>query len=190
MNYLLAHKHIIRGVINVEKGKQGSYEDKRTAVFQDYAKYKLSVKDNVRISDFNRRESVQSKIDLFAGDVKVGMESILGKEFGNEDLSGGQWQSLAIARGFYKDAGFVILDEPTAAIDPIKEDNYYSLFAQELKDKTAIMVTHHMASVKIADRIILLKDGKIQEEGSFENLMALKGEFYNIYSTQAETFND
>lgn len=179
-----------KGVINVEKGKQGSYEDKRTAVFQDYAKYKLSVKDNVRISDFNKRESVQAKIDLFAGDVKVGMDSVLGKEFGNEDLSGGQWQSLAIARGFYKDAGFVILDEPTAAIDPIKEDNYYSLFEQELKDKTAIMVTHHMASVKIADRIILLKDGKIQEEGSFENLMALKGEFYNIYSTQAETFND
>ena len=82
----------------------------------------------------------------------------------------------------------LVLDEPTAAIDPIKEDYYYTLFRQELKDKTAILVTHHLASVKIADRIILLKDGEIKEIGSFDNLMALKGEFYKIYSAQADVF--
>ena len=118
------------------------------------------------------------------------MQTILGKEFGNEDLSGGQWQSLAIARGFYRDANLIILDEPTASIDPIKEDQYYMLFKEELKDKTAILVTHHLASVKIADRIILLKDGEIQENGSFDTLMDLKGEFYKIFSAQADAFKN
>lgn len=133
-------------------------------------------------------ESAQSKIDLFSKDIKVDLQTILGREFGNMELSGGQWQSLAIARGFYRDATLLVLDEPTAAIDPIKEDYYYTLFRQELKDKTAILVTHHLASVKIADCIILLKDGEIKEIGSFDNLMALKGEFYKIYSAQADVF--
>ena len=78
-------------------------------------------------------ESAQSKIDLFSKDIKVDLQTILGREFGNMELSGGQWQSLAIARGFYRDATLLVLDEPTAAIDPIKEDYYYTLFRQELK---------------------------------------------------------
>ena len=112
-------------------------KDRRTAIFQEYAKYKLSVEENVRISDFDKMESAQSKIDLFSKDIKVDLQTILGREFGNMELSGGQWQSLAIARGFYRDATLLVLDEPTAAIDPIKEDYYYTLFRQELKDKTA-----------------------------------------------------
>lgn len=177
-----------RGLITVDKSKLRLYKDKRTAIFQEYVKYKMSVEDNIKISDFDKKESVKSKIDLYAKDLKIDLHTRLGKEFGNEDLSGGQWQSLAIARGFYKDAGLIILDEPTAAIDPIKEDSYYSLFQQELKDKTAILVTHHLASVKIADRIIYLKDGRIKEEGSFDKLMLMKGEFYKLYSTQANKY--
>lgn len=177
-----------KGEVITEKSKTVSSEDRRTAIFQEYAKYKLSVEENVRISDFDKMESAQSKIDLFSKDIKVDLQTILGREFGNMELSGGQWQSLAIARGFYRDATLLVLDEPTAAIDPIKEDYYYTLFRQELKDKTAILVTHHLASVKIADCIILLKDGEIKEIGSFDNLMALKGEFYKIYSAQADVF--
>lgn len=145
-----------RGLITIDKSKLRLYKDKRTAIFQEYVKYKMSVEDYIKISDFDKNESVKSKIDLYAKYLKIDLHTRLGKEFGNEDLSGGQSQSLAIARGFYKDAGLIILDEPTAAIDPIKEDSYYSLFQQELKDKTAILVTHHLASVKIADRIIYL----------------------------------
>lgn len=177
-----------KGEVITEKSKTVSSEDRRTAIFQEYAKYKLSVEENVRISDFDKMESAQSKIDLFSKDIKVDLQTILGRKFGNMELSGGQWQSLAIARGFYRDATLLVLDEPTAAIDPIKEDYYYTLFRQELKDKTAILVTHHLASVKIADCIILLKDGEIKEIGSFDNLMALKGEFYKIYSAQADVF--
>jgi hypothetical protein len=179
------------GVVMIEKNRMfDSGEDRRTVIFQEYARYKMSVEDNVRISDFDKAESPQVKIDLFAKDIKVSLQTILGKEFGNEDLSGGQWQSLAIARGFYRDANLIILDEPTASIDPIKEDQYYMLFKEELKDKTAILVTHHLASVKIADRIILLKDGEIQENGSFDTLMDLKGEFYKIFSAQADAFKN
>jgi len=176
------------GYVTVDKSKLNAYKDKRAAIFQEYVKYKMSVEDNIKISDFDKNESVQSKIDLYVKDLKIDLNTMLGKEFGNEDLSGGQWQSLAIARGFYKDAGLIILDEPTTAIDPIKEDSYYSLFEQELKDKTAILVTHHLASVKIVDRIIYLKDGRIREEGSFDKLMVMKGEFYKLYSTQANKY--
>ena len=124
-----------KGEVITEKSKTVSSEDRRTAIFQEYAKYKLSVEENVRISDFDKMESAQSKIDLFSKDIKVDLQTILGREFGNMELSGGQWQSLAIARGFYRDATLLVLDEPTAAIDPIKEDYYYTLFRQELKDK-------------------------------------------------------
>ena len=73
------------------------------------------------------------------------------------ELSGGQWQSLAIARGFYRDATLLVLDEPTAAIDPIKEDYYYTLFRQELKDKTAILVTHHWQVLKSLIALFFLR---------------------------------
>ena len=153
----------------------------------EYLKKELSTQvREIIVVDISRVESQTNCVKVIIPDLEFNLGQ--GKEFGDEDLSGGQWQSLAIARGFYKDAGLIILDEPTAAIDPIKEDSYYSLFQQELKDKTAILVTHHLASVKIADRIIYLKDGRIKEEGSFDKLMSMKGEFYKLYSTQANKY--
>lgn len=176
------------GQVIVERGEENSIKDSRTAVFQNYAKYMMSVEDNIRISDFAKEKSAEPQISLFANDLVEGRKKMLGRAFGGEELSGGQWQSVAIARGFYRDASLVVLDEPTASIDPIKENTYYDIFERELQDKTGIIVTHHLASVSLADRIILLNEGCIEENGSFEELMNAKGNFYKMYSAQAAAY--
>ena len=89
-----------------------------------------------------------------------GLETILSNEFNGIDLSGGQWQKIAIMRGIYRDRAIIVLDEPTAAIDPIEESRMYKMFSEITKDRTTILITHRLGSVKIADRIIVLDKGR------------------------------
>ena len=113
---------------------------------------------------------------------------MLSREFGGTDLSGGQWQRLAIARGFYRRHNLIVLDEPTAAIDPLEETAVYQKFAEMSKDKTAVIITHRLGSVKIADRIVVLENGKIAEMGRHEALMEKKGLYYDMYMAQAKWY--
>ena len=104
------------------------------------------------------------------------------------DISGGEAQKLAIARAWYKDAPFIILDEPTAALDPLSEAEIYENFNSLIENKTAIYISHRMSSCKFCDRIVVLKDGEIVEDGTHESLMELKGEYESLYSAQAEYY--
>ena len=97
-------------------------------------------------------------------------------------------QRVAIARAFYRDSDIIILDEPTAAIDPIEEARIYHRFAELSKGKTAFIVTHRLASVKIADRIIMMKDGKALEIGTHRELMELDGEYKKMYDSQSQWY--
>lgn len=100
------------------------------------------------------------------------------------DLSGGQWQKLALSRAYLMDSKLLVLDEPTAALDPIAENNMYQSFRKIMGKKGTIMISHRLASSKIADRIIVLNNGTIVEEGSHNTLMEQKGFYYDMFRSQ------
>jgi ATP-binding cassette subfamily B protein len=170
-----------------------------TAVFQKYQRYKMTLEDNIRISDADEREHRsehalqlavrKADLDEKAGAFPDGYATMLSREFDGADLSGGLWQRVAIARGFYRIHGMIVLDEPTAAIDPIEESNLYRKFAEIAKDKTAIIVTHRLGSAKIADRIVVLDQGRIAETGTHDELMRKAGKYAEMFSAQAQWYS-
>lgn len=167
-----------------------------SAVFQKYQRYKMSLRENVILSDSakptdeNMVEQALEKADLDwqSSSFPDGMSTMLSREFGGTDLSGGQWQRLAIARGFYRKHNLIVLDEPTAAIDPLEETAVYKKFAEMSKNKTAVIITHRLGSAKIADRIVVLEHGRIVETGKHEELMEKKGLYHEMYMAQAKWY--
>jgi ATP-binding cassette subfamily B protein len=167
-----------------------------SAVFQKYQRYKMKLTDNVSISqtqlafDNHRLSTALIKADLPVEHRSFthGLETMLSREFDGTDLSGGQWQRIAIGRGFYRDHEMIILDEPTAAIDPVEETQIYRKFAELSKDKTAVIVTHRLGSAKIADRIIVMDGGEIIGIGTHEELMAEDGLYRRMYESQAKWY--
>jgi len=166
-----------------------------SGVFQKYQRYAMTLKENIQIADFTSENEVdeileknninKDNTDIFPDE----LDTMLSREFDGVDISGGQWQRIAIARGFYRDSDIIILDEPTAAIDPIEESAIYKKFIEIAKDKTAVIVTHRMGSAKIAERIIVMKDGEITEIGSHDELVNANGIYTNMYNTQADWYN-
>ncbi|MEK5033999.1 ABC transporter ATP-binding protein [Paenibacillus sp. FSL R7-0302] len=177
-------------------GKQKNLYSKISAVFQNFGKYKLTLRENVILSEIEKPYDVEylnttldkSGFNRNKDGLTEGVETMMCRSFGGIDLSGGEWQRLAIARGLYKTNDLIVLDEPTSAIDPIEETNVYKRFNEISKDKTTIFVTHRLASVKSADRIIVMDSGAILEEGSHEQLIALKGKYHEMYMSQAEWY--
>ncbi|MCW2486070.1 ABC transporter ATP-binding protein [Candidatus Symbiopectobacterium sp. NZEC127] len=166
-----------------------------SAIFQDFGHYVLSVEENIYLGDVanggNRealeRVCLQAGFTLPAG---VDYTDLLGKEFSGTDLSGGQWQRLAIARALYSsNSGIVILDEPTSALDPRIEADFFKRFYQSTKGKTSITVTHRMGAVKNAEKVIVMKNGVLVEQGTPDALSRLKGEYYELVNIQKELWN-
>ena len=117
------------------------------------------------------------------------MDEKLGKEFGGIDISGGEWQRLSMDRGIYKNGSFVVLDEPTSAIDPLQEAELYKKFVQLFSDKTVFLVTHRLGAVSIADKIIVLDDGKIREHGTHEELIRKNGYYKKLWDSQVKWYH-
>lgn len=113
---------------------------------------------------------------------------MLSREFDGVDLSGGQWQRVSIARGLYRLHDLIVLDEPTAAIDPLEESRLYEKFAEISKDKTSVIVTHRLGSAKIADKIVVLDKGKVVETGTHQELLANKGQYSEMYESQSSWY--
>ncbi|MDO4543179.1 MAG: ABC transporter ATP-binding protein [Clostridia bacterium] len=166
-----------------------------STVFQDYGRYKMTLERNVRIGDFSRSDKdgeglstalTQGNVELDCGSYPDGVSTLLSQEFGGTDISGGQWQRIAIARGLYRTHELIILDEPTAAIDPMEETRVYNRFAEIAKDNTAIIVTHRLGSCKIADRIVVMDNGTIAEIGTHEELLKKQGLYAKMWDSQAE----
>lgn len=118
-----------------------------------------------------------------------GYETMLSREFGGVELSGGQWQRVAIARGFYRAHNLIVLDEPTAAIDPLEETRIYRQFVEMTRNKTAVIVTHRLGSARIADRIVVLDKGKITGIGTHEELIRAGGKYAEMFSAQARWYD-
>lgn len=164
-----------------------------SAVFQNYQRYQLTLKENIEISDVDLNDDIvktmeKAGVEWDARCYPDGVETILSREFDGVDLSGGQWQRIAIARGLYRHHDLIVLDEPTAAIDPLEENRLYEKFAEISKNKTSIIVTHRLGSTQIADKIIVLDDGKLIEEGTHQQLLANKGHYAKMYESQASWY--
>ena len=115
-------------------------------------------------------------------------QTLLGKEFGGTALSGGEWQKLAISRASMKDAGILILDEPTASLDAKSEHEIFENFSSNAKDKTTLFITHRLGSVSMVDRIIVLHQGRIIEQGKHLDLLQLKGHYENLFKMQSDRY--
>jgi len=166
-----------------------------SGVFQKFQKYQMTLSDNISIADtssapdITKIDSVIEKSDIDVGDnFPEGIDTMLSREFDGIDLSGGQWQRVALARGLYKECSLIVLDEPTSAIDPIEETKLYRKFKEISVGKTAIIVTHRLASTKIADRIVVMKNGTIDEIGTHEELMNAGGHYAVMYNSQAKWY--
>ncbi|PRY78658.1 ABC transporter ATP-binding protein [Alkalibacterium olivapovliticus] len=164
-----------------------------SAVFQYYQRYQLTLEENIRISDSGGEADLvplmeQAGVDWESRSYPEGTETMLSREFGGIDLSGGQWQRVSIARGLYRLHDLIVLDEPTAAIDPLEESRLYEKFAEISKDKTSVIVTHRLGSAKIADKIVVLDKGKVVETGTHQELLANKGQYSEMYESQSSWY--
>lgn len=160
-----------------------------TAVLQDYMRYQLSVRDNIAMGDIENiddDEAIKAAYRAVCGDeLSLALDDILGKQFGSRDLSGGEWQRLAIARAYFREAPLIVLDEPNASIDAFAEAAMIKRMFDMAKDKTCVFITHRLTTTALADRIIVMQDGSICEEGSHEELMRRNGEYARMYNVQA-----
>ena len=184
--------------INGKSIKEYSYAELKSLIsvaFQDYSKYDLSLWKNIQLGnlkqyDIKRIQKVLDDVGLlsFCNNLKHGLYTELGiLEQENIDLSEGQWQRIEIARLLYANREINILDEPTAALDPVAEAQIYELFRQIRKNRFVIYITHRLGSAKTADEILVLKDGHIAEQGSHEELMSHpKGLYQTMYNIQKQ----
>lgn len=194
--YLPEEGEVLYGETNTKAASAFSLFKSISAVFQKYQRYQMTLRENIGISAVNEaadddkldKVCAQAGIDKNNGSFTDDYETMLSREFDGVDLSGGQWQRVAIARSFFRTHRFIVLDEPTAAIDPIEETKIYSRFAEISKDKTALIVTHRLGSVKLADRILVMKRGKLVEQGNHAELMAAGGEYARLYKLQEQWY--
>lgn len=167
-----------------------------SGTFQEIGRYEVSVKENLLIGMSNAKEQDLHRASDRGGFSPVlkklsdGLDSVLGKEFGGTSLSGGEWQKLAMSRAFLRDAGLLILDEPTASLDPKSELEIFQQFADLADEKTAFLVTHRLGSVKMADKILVLDKGRIVEEGTHRDLMQKKGLYFELFQIQSSKYID
>lgn len=184
------------GGVDTAVADPGGIRKHFSAVFQQYGKYKFNLRENIAIGSGDLADThgnaeaacEKAGIDLSSEAYPEGIETNLAKEFGGVDLSGGQWQRVAIARGLYRQHDIILLDEPTAAIDPLEESRLYANFAEISKGKTAVLVTHRLGSARIADRIVVMEKGKITEVGSHDELIAKNGTYAEMFAAQAEWY--
>lgn len=162
-------------------------------VFQDFNRYAITLRENIgvgfidQLNDEDRLAYAahKGKVDQFVDDLPHGYATILGREFeGGVDVSGGQWQRIAIARAFMGDKPVLLLDEPTSQLDPIAESQLYREFAEMANGKTAIFITHRLASTMITDRILVIQNGVVTQEGTHEELMTSGGLYAEMFEAQ------
>ena len=167
-----------------------------SAVFQDPQIYALSIRANIAISQYSRMDESEKTLEIlhkvfdekWLNQYSVGQETIIGRVFGGIELSGGERQRMSIGRAIFRDSTLVFMDEPTSALDPLMEESIYKQFLEINKGKTTFFITHRLATVRFADRILVLNNGKLIEEGSHAELMAAQNEYARMYELQKKAY--
>lgn len=189
--YLPTEGRILYNGQDLRDFSEAALHERQSIVSQQFARYQMTVQDNILLGD-TRSKDVGRALEKQKTWIKEDLapETFLGKEFGGTDLSGGQWQQLSCARGFYKKSDFMVLDEATSAIDPLREKHMIGQFKKELQGKTGIMITHRLSSIPLADRIIVLENGKISGVGKHSELLASNPVYQKLWTVQTEPFKE
>jgi ATP-binding cassette subfamily B protein len=166
-------------------------------IFQDFFRYDMAVRDNIGVGrvEFVRNDKAlweaakRSQAEEMIASLPGKLEQMLGRRFeGGVDLSGGQWQRLALARAYLRDAQMLILDEPSASLDAAAEAEVFKEFTELTQGRIALLISHRFSTVRIADRIVVLTDGQISEEGTHDTLVATNGLYARLFAMQAANY--
>ena len=183
--------------IHINRFNIAKYQEYFGVIFQDFFRYEFTVRENIAIGNIDEIDN-QDKIEKAAelslahdvvAELEEGYNQQLGKRFVNgQELSGGQWQKVALARAYMKNAEVMILDEPTSALDARAESEVFGRFIGLTKDKTSIIISHRFSTVRQADRILVLEHGKVLEIGTHEELINNQALYSELFSLQAEGY--
>jgi ATP-binding cassette subfamily B protein len=185
--------------VDVSGVDQSQLREQITVIFQDFVRYWLTARENIgvgRVESIGDREAIAAAArhagaDKFIQQWPEGYDALMGPIFeGGRDLSVGQWQRMALARAFFRDAPLVILDEPTASLDARAEADLFEKIRSLFKGRSVLLISHRFSSVRSADRIYVMNEGEVIEHGSHEDLMKAGGLYSELFSLQAAAYLD
>jgi ATP-binding cassette subfamily B protein len=183
--------------IDIREYEPAALRDQIGIIFQDFVKYEMTVTENVamgRIGEINNRERLsqaarQSGASEVIAKLPEEWAQMLGRRFENGvDLSGGEWQKIALARAYLRQAKILVLDEPTAALDARAEHEVFLKLAELSERRMVLFISHRFSTVRMADRILVLEDGAIREEGTHDELVAQGGRYADLFELQAANY--
>jgi ATP-binding cassette subfamily B protein len=167
------------------------------AVFQDFVRFELTARENIGMSDYPRIEessdiksaAQRAGIDRALEELPAGYETMMSRSYdGGTELSVGQWQRVAVARAFFREAPILILDEPAAALDAVAETRLYERLTELVASRSVLLISHRFSTVRLADRIIVIEQGRIAEQGSHAELIELGGRYSELFNLQASSY--
>lgn len=196
--YDVTEGQILLDGVDIRQYDPKEYYDMFGIIFQNFGKYSETAGENIRFGDVRREADAENiraagisgNADGFISELSGGYDTPLTRIFEEDgiELSGGQWQKLAVSRAFFKDSDILILDEPTASLDAIAEEEIFNRYYELSRGKISIFVSHRLSSAVTAGKIVVLGDGKIVESGTHEELMANGGEYHRLFTTQAQHY--